>query len=105
MGLLKCTITQNVDGLHEKADTLHLLEYHSSLFKLRCSSCGIRFKSDYFDLQKMVREDSLPPVCPKMPIRLTHTAATRRIARVCPCRFAFGNTIETFVCWPLPLFC
>jgi len=38
-GILRCTITQNVDGLHEKAGTKNLLEYHGSLLKLRCVSC------------------------------------------------------------------
>ncbi|XP_009271994.2 PREDICTED: NAD-dependent protein deacylase sirtuin-5, mitochondrial [Aptenodytes forsteri] len=33
-------ITQNIDELHRKAGTKHLLEIHGSLFKTRCTNCG-----------------------------------------------------------------
>ncbi len=65
MGILKCVITQNVDALHEKAGTKHLLEYHGSWTKLRCISCNLRFRRDEFDLEKLIQEDQLPPHCPK----------------------------------------
>ena len=65
MGILKCTITQNVDALHERAGTRHLLEYHGSFAKLRCISCNARFARDEFDLQELLREDRLPPRCSK----------------------------------------
>jgi NAD-dependent deacetylase len=65
MDILKCTITQNVDSLHEKAGTAHLLEYHGSAAKLRCISCNARFGRDKFDIQKLFEEDRLPPRCPE----------------------------------------
>jgi len=65
LGILNCVITQNVDGLHEKAGSSHVLEYHGSLFKLRCTSCCSRFSRDEFDLEKLMREDRLPPRCTK----------------------------------------
>ena len=65
MGILKCTITQNVDALHEKAGTKNLLEYHGSVIKLRCVSCGLRFRRGEFDLEKLAQENQLPPRCPK----------------------------------------
>ncbi len=64
MGTIKCVITQNVDGLHEKAGNRHLLEYHGSVSKLRCISCGARFPKNAFDILKLEREDKLPPRCP-----------------------------------------
>ncbi len=64
LGILKCVITQNVDALHEKAGTKSLLEYHGSRIKLRCTSCGLRFRRDEFDLEKLMRENQLPPYCP-----------------------------------------
>lgn len=64
LGILKCVITQNIDALHEKAGTKSLLEYHGSVLKLRCVSCGSRFRRDEFDLEKLIREDQLPPRCP-----------------------------------------
>jgi len=65
LGILKCVITQNVDALHEKAGTKNLLEYHGSVLKLRCASCGLRFSRHEFDLEKLRQEDQLPPRCPK----------------------------------------
>ena len=65
MGILKCVITQNVDGLHEKAGTKNLLEYHGSLMKLRCVSCTSRFRRDEFNLEELMQENQLPPHCPK----------------------------------------
>ena len=65
MGVIKCTITQNVDALHEKAGTKNLLEYHGSVAKFRCLSCGSRFRRDQFDLQKLLEEKQLPPRCSK----------------------------------------
>ncbi|MDY6842698.1 MAG: Sir2 family NAD-dependent protein deacetylase [Thermodesulfobacteriota bacterium] len=65
MGILKSVITQNVDGLHEKAGSRNVLEYHGSVFKLRCISCGSRYKRDEFDLEKLKKENKLPPLCPQ----------------------------------------
>ena len=65
LGILKCVITQNVDALHEKAGTKNLLEYHGSGAKLRCVSCNLRFRRDEIDLEKLMRENQLPPRCPK----------------------------------------
>jgi len=65
LAILKCVITQNVDALHERAGTKHLLEYHGSGAKLRCVSCNLRFRRDEFDLEKLLREKQLPPRCPE----------------------------------------
>jgi NAD-dependent deacetylase len=64
MGILKWTITQNIDGLHERAGTKNLLEYHGSALKLRCTSCNLRFPADECDLEKLREEERLPPRCP-----------------------------------------
>jgi len=63
MGVLKCVITQNIDGLHEKAGTGRVLEYHGSVYKLRCVDCSARFGSDEYDLEKLGKAGRLPPVC------------------------------------------
>lgn len=65
MGILKAVLTQNVDGLHEKAGSRRVLEYHGSVFKLRCPACGLRFRRDEYDLERLVREKQLPPRCNK----------------------------------------
>ncbi len=57
LGLLKYVITQNIDGLHRKAGSRNVIEYHGSVHKLRCPSCGSRFDCDAISLEK------LPPYC------------------------------------------
>jgi NAD-dependent deacetylase len=64
LGVLKCVITQNIDGLHEKAGNKHLFEYHGSVTKLRCTGCNTRFPSNAFDVTLLQHEDKLPPRCP-----------------------------------------
>lgn len=65
MGIIKSVITQNVDGLHERAGSRNILEYHGSILKLRCVSCGFRFRRDEYDVEKLRRENRLPPYCLK----------------------------------------
>jgi NAD-dependent deacetylase len=57
LGILKCVITQNIDGLHKKAGSKKVLEYHGSTHALRCISCGSRFAREEVSL------DELPPRC------------------------------------------
>lgn len=52
-------VTQNVDGLHARAGSTHLVELHGSIGRARCEECGARFP---------LPDPSLfipPPVCPK----------------------------------------
>ena len=65
IGILKCLVTQNVDGLHEKSGMKNVWEYHGSRFKLRCVSCNSRFSRDTFDLERLRQEGQLPPYCPE----------------------------------------
>jgi len=57
LGILKCVITQNIDGLHKKAGSKKVLEYHGSVNAVRCISCGSRFAWEEVSL------DELPPRC------------------------------------------
>jgi len=57
LGVLKCVITQNVDGLHRRAGSKRVLEYHGSVERVRCFSCGMRRPRDEVCL------DELPPRC------------------------------------------
>ncbi|HSR13679.1 MAG TPA: NAD-dependent deacylase [Thermodesulfobacteriota bacterium] len=65
MGILKWTITQNVDGLHQKAGSRRVLDYHGNAFRLRCFSCGGRMEGEEVDLKALLAGDKLPPLCPK----------------------------------------
>jgi NAD-dependent deacetylase len=63
MGILKCVMTQNIDGLHEKAGNTRVLEYHGSIFKLRCMQCGARYHRDEYRLDELLEAGKLPPLC------------------------------------------
>ena len=56
-GIVKCVITQNIDGLHRKAGNRHVIEYHGSVDRLRCPSCGSRYTFQDISLE------NLPPYC------------------------------------------
>ena len=34
-------VTQNIDGMHQRAGTENVMELHGSLWRLRCDDCGI----------------------------------------------------------------
>lgn len=53
-------VTQNVDGLHERAGTRNVIRYHGSIWRLQCSGgCG---QPEWEDLH--VPLAPLPPHCP-----------------------------------------
>ena len=47
-------ITQNVDGLHQKAGSNRVLELHGRLDQIRCVTCGTRITR--FEMDAMIRE-------------------------------------------------
>ena len=46
-GKLKAIITQNIDGLHQKAGSKNVLEIHGTTFKNYCDDCHKEYPSDY----------------------------------------------------------
>lgn len=46
-GKLKAVITQNIDGLHQKAGSKNVYELHGSVLRNTCTSCGAHFDLDY----------------------------------------------------------
>ena len=55
-------ITQNVDGLHERAGARNVIRFHGSIWRLRCSlGCGLADES--WD-DRRVPLPELPPRCP-----------------------------------------
>jgi len=63
-------VTQNVDGLHERAGSTHIVRYHGSIWRLRCTGAPAGLKAcatqacatDWEDLRAPL--PSLPPTCP-----------------------------------------
>ena len=46
-GKLKVIITQNIDGLHQKAGSKNVLELHGTIYKNHCIKCGKEYSSEY----------------------------------------------------------
>ena len=45
-GKLKAVVTQNIDGLHQKAGSKNVLELHGSIWRAFCSKCHKPYSAD-----------------------------------------------------------
>jgi NAD-dependent deacetylase len=62
-GRLKTVITQNIDGLHQKAGSQLVIEMHGTLNSLTCSQCF--HQADSSDYLKPFVEEGQIPFCPE----------------------------------------
>ena len=60
MGKLKAVITQNIDGLHQKAGSKEVLELHGSIHRNTCQRCHA-----HYTLEDMLKQRDGVPHCPK----------------------------------------
>ena len=59
LGKLKAVITQNIDGLHQKAGSKSVFELHGSILKNFCMNCNKQYTAQYIIQEKGV------PYCDK----------------------------------------
>lgn len=57
-GKVKAVVTQNIDGLHQKAGSKKVLELHGSIHRNYCRSCGKGFDAAY-----ILHADTKVPLC------------------------------------------
>lgn len=62
MGHIKCVITQNIDGLHQKAGSKKVIELHGTAWRSVCVNCGKKYSFQYV-MNQMVPMCSLVPKC------------------------------------------
>lgn len=62
MGKLKAVITQNIDGLHQKAGSVNVLELHGSVLRNYCTRCHTEYT---LDETINARDEQGIPRCPK----------------------------------------
>lgn len=55
IGKIKAVITQNIDGLHQKAGSKNVLELHGSIIKNYCMNC----ESSY-DIDHIIKSEEIP---------------------------------------------
>lgn len=46
-GKLSAVVTQNIDGLHQKAGSRNVFELHGSVLRNRCTSCGKFYSAEF----------------------------------------------------------
>lgn len=56
-GFVSGVITQNIDGLHQRAGSKNVVEFHGTIHTLSCIKCGRKY-----DLEN-VNLDEVPPTC------------------------------------------
>jgi NAD-dependent deacetylase len=61
-GFLKTIVTQNIDGLHQRAGAENVLEVHGSMEKLTCVGCYQKYAS--VDFEAPYFEHGVIPLCP-----------------------------------------
>lgn len=54
-GKLKGVITQNIDGLHQKAGSRHVIELHGSVLRNYCERCG-----EFYGLEAIINSEGIP---------------------------------------------
>jgi NAD-dependent deacetylase len=107
-GLAPVVVTQNIDGLHQKAGTANVIELHGTTREALCLECGRRLPIDV--VLERVREGDDDPHCelcggllktatisfgqPLVEADLDQAAVEARLADVCLCA---GSTLSV---WP-----
>lgn len=54
-GKLRAVITQNIDGLHQKAGSKNVLELHGSVLRNYCENCG-----DFYNVEAVKNSEGVP---------------------------------------------
>ena len=57
-GILKCIVTQNIDGLHQAAGSKNVYEFHGTTTSVSCQKCGHKYSASKVDFSQDV------PTCP-----------------------------------------
>jgi NAD-dependent deacetylase len=113
-GRLKAVITQNVDMLHHKAGSKHILEMHGTLRTLSCTQCYQKFGYENF-VQAFIDNGTIPhcPVCrailkpdvilfgEQLPQKPMYEA--QQEARKCDLVMVIGSSLEVLPVAGLPM--
>lgn len=60
-GKLKAVVTQNIDGLHQKAGSKSVFELHGSVLRNFCTKCGAFYNAEYIKKSNTPSENI--PIC------------------------------------------
>jgi NAD-dependent deacetylase len=106
-GRLRAIVTQNIDGLHQRAgnDPERVIEIHGTLFEVDCLSCGRRTSMrENLDRVEAGEPDPVCLVCGGIqkaatisfgqPLNVEVLRAARRAAQQCDLLLAVGTTLQ-----------
>ncbi|HEY5903698.1 MAG TPA: NAD-dependent deacylase [Anaerolineales bacterium] len=113
-GRIRAVITQNIDVLHQKAGSVHVIETHGSLRTLSCTQCFRQFESaSYLPAFTLTGDLPLCPACgavlkPDVILfgeQLPHQAwqEAQREARQCDLMLVAGSSLEVLPVAGLPM--
>jgi NAD-dependent deacetylase len=113
-GFVEAVITQNIDMLHQKAGSQHVIELHGSIRTLTCSSCYHQVDSESYILPFV--DAGILPACPKCGCilkpdvilfgeQLLETAwnAAQKAVRKCDLIIVAGSSLEVLPVSGLPM--
>ena len=66
-GKLRAIVTQNIDGLHQKAGSKNVFELHGSIYRNYCEKCGKFYPPEYIRAPSMRKRSSVPKAFPAAP--------------------------------------
>jgi NAD-dependent deacetylase len=113
-GYIKTIITQNIDGLHQKAGSTCVVETHGTMRTLTCTSCYQKFEADAY-LRSFIDQGRIPlcsqcngilkPDVILFGEQLPHTAwvQAQRAARQCDLMLVAGSSLEVLPVAGLPI--
>lgn len=113
-GFVKAVITQNIDGLHQRAGSKNVHEIHGSLNTLTCVSCYKNYQALVY-VQPFIENGELPKCTDcgsllkpdailfeeQLPIRVWH--ASQKAVRSCRVMLVAGSSLEVVPVAGLPL--
>ena len=74
LGLLRGVITQNIDGLHQRAGSRRVLELHGTAMEIACLDCDYRTPADPL-VREFLKTQSVP-LCPECQGLLKHATVS-----------------------------
>jgi len=111
-GRLSAVITQNIDGLHHKAGSTHVLELHGNTTRFYCTECNASYTMKE---TKKILDKQLPPLCLKcsgvlrpdvvlfgemLPTEVLEEA--QRKAQICDLMIVIGSSLVVYPAAHLP---
>ena len=117
LGKLDCVITQNVDGLHQKAGVSEekVIELHGSLKWMKCLGCGKRYPTE--EVANRIEQGVKEPVCDDCggtlksstisfgePMPVNEIKEAERHSRSCDLMIVVGSSLAVFPAAWMPVY-